>query len=309
MATACVAGRPACKATENRERVLLAQRIAAEVQRRGWQPHILLLPGGYFFLDGHIGPLSHVDRIERLSTEQFSSPCLQIAQKLGAIVVVGVDSQDWIRPGGVDREGGDQFCVAWNDDGIAGIGRKVFPATNEAESLLVYQDDFGTPARIADLGDRGQALLCACYDLYGCTESANAPANKRRNIRRLEASGVLLERKDAGKRLRALLRRGVGEWCKLVRKAQVGLAAIHWFARRGPGSGKAYWQRHGIQRASEVLGGRAAFGATHLEPPLPPPEVAVFAAQAGKTLGAMRHFYFQGTEEPQALVRLFEVSE
>lgn len=192
-----------------------------------------------------------------------------------------------------------------------GIYRQLLP--QEREDLLLVGDDL--PGGIAEeglevlerhgheFGGGLHALLCTCYDMFGCSERADKPGIRSRNIRRLYTGDAgLLERRIHRKQVTTAVSTGVRQWEVLVQRASVGLAAIHHFARTGKGSGKAYWQRHGIEKASTILGGRIAFGAVHLEPPLPAPDVAVFAARRGKRISPVDHFVEHGQA---ALVRLY----
>lgn len=120
--------------------------------------------------------------------------------------------------------------------------------------------------------------------------------------------GTLWERAEDGAEMTPLLRKDIACWRGLVQSADVGLAAVHYFARRGEESGKGYWQRHGVERASKHLGGRLAFGAAHFEPPLPAPHVAVLAAKGGRRLQPLASFEVRIPGGQAALVRRFDVS-
>lgn len=306
VATACIAGVTARTARENRGRILLLHAIAEKIGQRRWRPTVLLLPGGYFHLPVHIGHREYTDRIDHLTRQPFSEACLRVAQALDTNVVAGVDSTPWLRPGFRFEDAGDQLCVAWAKASIVGVGRKVFPTDGEADDLVIYAADMATPQRLAALGAGRRALLCSCYDMFGCTETAGAPGTRSRNIRWLcTDEGGLLERRSHRREVASAISRGVLAWEGLVSGASIGLAAIHGFTRSGQGSGKAYWQRHGIEKASAVLGGRMAFGAAHIEPPLPAPEVAVFAAKNGKRIPPVDHVVVTAGDGLSALVRLY----
>jgi len=306
IATACIAGTTAKSAAENRCRIALLGRIVEEIQARQWFPTVLLLPGGYFRLPCHIGPKKHADRVQRLEGQAFAKACRIAAGHLGGTVIVGVDSIPWHRPGFQFPDAGDQLCVAWDKSSLVGLGRKVFPTNGEADDLVIYANDMRARSRLATLHDHRQALLCSCYDMFGCSERAGSPGVRSKNIRWLQTEqDGLLERRSQRAQVAAAIATGVRAWEALVSAAIVGCVAIHGFTRTGPGSGKAYWQRHGVEKASRFLGGRLAFGAAHLEPPLPSPTVATFAARNGRRILPDDHFTVSVSDGLAALVRLY----
>lgn len=308
IATACVAGTIARTPAENRGRISLLNAMVAGIQLRRWQPMSLLLPGGFFRLPTHIGTRSHAERVECLRKQGFSKACRVAAGELSSTVIAGVDSPWWRRPGYDYADAGDQLCVAWSKSAIVGLGRKVYPTAGEAEDLVIYAKDIGSSHRLARLDTDRQALLCACYDMFGCNEMTGSPGRRSKNIRWLATSSdELLERRTHRAHVDSAIADGLGGWEALVRGASVGCVAIHGFTRTGPGSGKAYWQRHGIEKASLHIGGRMAFGAAHLEAPLPKPTVATFAAKNGQALMPSEHFVVSTRNGLEALVRLYRV--
>ncbi len=309
IATACISGKYLESARANQGRISLLREIGKRVRGLGWRPDILLFPGGYFFLNEHVGFLSPEERVKRIAKQPFSSVCQEVSAATGALVVAGVDSVDWQRPDEDELDEGDQFCVAWDGEGIAGIGRKVFPVPgDEAEGLVIYQSDFGSPKRLVKFRGNDHALLCACYDMYGCTETAESLGARSKNIQWIgDGRDSLLERRARRAEVRAILKEELSKWERMVSEARVGLAVVHYFAQKGRWSGKADWQRDGVESASKVLGGRAAFGAAHFEPPLPEPDACVLAAKRGQALQPVKHFYVNEKGKARALVRLFEV--
>lgn len=307
--TVSVAGGPAEEPSENRSRVALMREVVTKIHEAGWKPEVILFPGGFFKIAGHLGPLDDCARLERLRQLPLSETCRQLARRMKTTLVAGIDGADWKRPGERDADWGDQLCVAWTDHGIVGVGRKIFPVQgDESASYTVYRSDFATPLRRPRTASGRTALLCSCYDMYGCSESPRRPGQRTRNIYWLgEGRRTLLDRFRNRREIDSLLRKELAGWQALVRSADVGLAAVHHFAKTGPQSGKGYWQRHGVEHASRHLKGRLAFGAAHFEPPLPAPDVAVLAARAGRRLAPAAYFEV-GAGGHSALVRRFDVS-
>jgi hypothetical protein len=281
--------------------------VLARIRQERWRPAVVLFPGGYFKMPLHLGPLADRQRRRRLAALPLSRACHHLAGQTGTILVAGIDGASWKRPGCQDADAADQLCVAWTDQGIIGVGRKIFPTGEESGWYTVYRPDFGTPLRRPRIGSRNTALLCSCYDMFGCSESPRLPGQRTRNIYWLgEGPHNLWERASDAGEMRSLLREDLARWRILVRSADVGLAAVHYFAMHGPQSGKAYWQRHGVEQASRHLRGRLAFGAAHFQPPLPAAHVAVLAAQAGRRLVPSAHF-LQSFAGHTALVRRFDI--
>lgn len=295
--TACIAGSPAASAAENKSRERLLACIANEVADRNWEPQILLLPGGYFRLSSHVGNVELRVRTSRLVEQSFSKSCVGAAKQLNCMIVAGVDKT---------RRGfcvPDQLCVAWNWRKIVGTGRKIFPTDDELNDLVIYEEDLRAHSRLAPIDRRNKALLCSCYDMFGCDERPDSPGKRSKNIRWLwtDANG-LLDRQENRHQVVSTLASALADWEALVATSSIGCAAIHYFARSGPGSGKAYWHRHGIVKASRFLGSGLAFAAAHMEPPLPQANIATLAAKRGKTLQPADAFEI---DDGAVLVRLF----
>jgi hypothetical protein len=306
--TVAIAGRNAERPSQNFSRLALMKNVLARIRQARWKPTLVLFPGGYFKIALHLGPLADRLRLRRLQALPLARNCRNLAQETGATLVVGIDGASWKRPGYQDADWADQLCVAWTGQGIVGVGRKIFPVSgDESRWYTVYRPHFGTLVRRPRMGNGNTALLCSCYDMFGCSESPRSPGQRTRNIYWLgDGARNLWERASNAREMRSLLREDLTRWQSLVRSADVGLAAVHHFTRHGPQSGKGYWQRHGVEQASRHLKGRLAFGAAHFEPPLPPAHVAVLAAQAGRPLAPSAHFV-QSSAGVTALVRRFDV--
>lgn len=296
--TVCVQGDMVDNVQDNISRIDLFQSVRREfINQNKENMDVILFPGGFFHLPQHVGPNNHDERVEILSQQDFSNACREMACELDTTVVAGVDSIE------NQQYAADQLCVSWNSKGITGIGRKVFPRRGEeAESLIVYARDMISDHRLAPIGNSEHALLCACYDMFGCTE-VEATGPRGRNIHWFDVgNNEPLNRRSDRRAVIGAIRQNLPGWGGLVKRASIGLAAIHGFTNRGPGSGKRYWQRHGIQSASGVLGGRLAFGAAHFES-LPQPEVCVLAANNNIKLNPRCHLNLNN----RVLVRFFLV--
>jgi len=267
------------------------------------------LPGGFFRGSRHVGPQTDADRKRLLESEVFSSCCSREGARLGGVIVAGVDSREWQRRGYPDPDPRDQLCVAWDRQGIVGVGRKIFPVPGDEARYTVYTADFSSASRLPSIRGRVRGLLCSCYDMFGTDEAAEAMGTRSRAIAWLsEGRKELWEKGEDGAEVRSRVRRALPGWRDLVQQATVGLVAIHSFTAKGEGSGKGYWQRHGIEKASRVIGGRVAFGAAHFKPRLPAADRVILAAAKGRGLAASDYFYLDGHRDPDALVRLFETA-
>jgi hypothetical protein len=191
IATVCVVGQVAQK-SDNRPRATWLRTLVTQIEREKWNTDILLLPGGFFRLDTHLGHLDDGARIAMLSERSFSASLRRVAEQLGCLVACGVDSVPWSRPGFPDADWADQLCTAVNEDGLVGLGRKIFPTPGEADYFVVYRNDFGTERRLAPLacGD-GRAHPDASF---GQRTGLAHPAGPRR----LQLPGGVLLRHPQG---------------------------------------------------------------------------------------------------------------
>lgn len=305
IATVCVQGNVAQYEQDNELRIQMLQTVEKGIKDKNKRDlAAILFPGGFFCLPSHIGHNNHTERVRILSQQEFSKACCATAQNLNTTVVAGVDGTQCKQN---HTDAPDQLCVAWGCKKIVGLGRKVFPAKEEADSLVIYANDMTCENRLAPLRKRNfHALLCSCYDIYGCTETANNQRQRSKNIIWLNnGDNNLLNRRDRNNRqqVNEAISDRLRGWEKLVKKATVGLVAIHHFTNRGNGSGKGYWQRFGIESPSGVLGGKLAFGAAHFET-LPEPNVCLFAAKNKKLLRPSECFHLNNG---CMLVRVFQV--
>jgi hypothetical protein len=273
----CVCGEPVKSSSENGERIKMVRVVAEEIERAGWRRvDAILFPGGFFHTDETTGDLDFDGRRRHLGNTPFSEAAIRACQTLSKLssscyVICGVDS-DQSRPA---QNNGDQFCVAWSVQGIQAVGRKVFPAPNERAkpdretALICYAEDFDTNHRLIKLTNDKEAVLCACYDIFGC-EFASAKtiiekSNRTRYIEEIMKSGCLSGKEDPG--FRSLRTEKVKSFGQLLttNRVSVGLGAIHKFERPGLDN---RWQRHGIAVCSAALDGLCVCAA-HFEYKLP----------------------------------------
>lgn len=276
--TVCVRGECLHSVAGNQEREDLLMTATRAIERRGWANlDAVLLPGGFFFLDRFIGQLSFRERAIALGEAPFERTCRSVCNTLsaaspGMLLVTGVDTEE---PAGTSPTWlGDQLCVGYSGAGVVGIGRKVFPTNGESTEYICYQADYDTRSRVVPLPSGRRAILCACYDMFGCAETPEAPTSRTSNIRYVSTGGPPLQATRADRH------RFVERFGQLLsdQNVDVGLAAIHEFSEQGTeGGGIVNWQRHGIASCSAALGGLAA-AAAHFTVGLPEPMSLTLAA-------------------------------
>lgn len=180
-----------------------------------------------------------------------------LSQSPGALIVGGVGGPNY-----PDGAGGDQLCVAWTADGVAGIGRKVFPVAAETDQFVCFEDDYRAKERLVHLPSGRSAILCACYDMFGVAERPGRRGVQAKTIRRISSHGDEVDQ-SSGASFRELREKCLAEWDALltVNQVSVGLGAIHGFKQNST----AYWQKHGVATCSASLGGRGRRGSLQLE--------------------------------------------
>jgi hypothetical protein len=301
--TVCVTGFPALRVSQNLERIQLLQRVIEEIKKRGWKPSVVLFPGGFFQLHTYIGHFDHQDRLSAIARRDFSSVCCQAAHDIDAVICVGIDSKGYW----------DQLCVAFDKNGIIGVGRKIFPVKGtESPWYISYLPDFYSKKRNILTTD-GRALLLSCYDVYGCSESPKNMGPRSKNIQYL-GDGENNEITRAGEReqFQEAIVKGLRSWAGKVGNSTMALAAVHLFRRqrrnrKSPDSGSGYFQRLGIENSSKFVGGGFIFGAAHFERLPKDPEKVVLASKDGMRLKTSDFFYWPNAKSPKVLVRFFQV--
>jgi len=279
--TVCFRGKKSTSKRSNKVKIDVYLEIIQTICQTQHHAQAIVFPGGYFFLDRHVGHLNYTERKQAIASSSIGSAinkgCSLLSASLRSppMVIVGIDSAKKPRHG-YTSDNGDQLCVAFHKTEIKGIGRKVFPDDYELYDYVTYADDFRRSDRIITLPDGRRAVLCACYDMFGIAESHNRATKRTRNIKYIgEGNDIIAATGEEGfAEVRARL---VREWASMLKreKVSVGLAAIHQFDR--PGLDK-YWQRHGIGVASAALRGGLALGAAHFIERLPPHDKSTLAA-------------------------------
>jgi hypothetical protein len=265
--TVCIRGNSISEVEKNAERTEHFVQIIKAIASKDWRTDAIVFPGGFFYLPEDVACLDYNSRVGKFKDEPFSSECAKSAAACGALLVAGVDCRD------------QELCVAWNRDGILGIGCKVLPAPGQEKQMKVDCQDFESTDRLVPMRC-GCALLCACYDVYGCKP------DKENTARNLLYHGRRVGADESGD----VLRQSRERLNRMVRQATMALAAVHFFSDRGESSGKGYFQRLGIAEPSKYLGGQLVFGAAHFET-LPDHERVTLAGKRGDTLEAAEHFY------------------
>jgi hypothetical protein len=198
--------------------------------------------------------------------------------------------------------------LAWNANGLVGIGRKIFPVGGkggEAQSLICYVDDFSAQTRIVTMPSGASAALCACYDGYAVgRRSADDRKVWTKSIKRIADFGLdkFRSRDIGGDKVQALKE----QFNSLLNDVSTALVSIHTFEANST----AYWRRHGLNRASQALSSVTnkhghAYGAAHFNSALPSSaKVSVLAAAQGHAVDPSDWFYLW-SKSGSALVRLF----
>lgn len=284
VATVCVRGAPAQSSRENPNRVDLIRDAADRIERRArndprWRDlDALIFPGGYFRLQRNSACAGLSTRIDALDESGLVGPLREAAKGLPHSprirVVAGADGPESDKTRASEAPGGgDQLCVAWRSEGVAGIGRKIFPVWEaypktrdyEGDRYVCCADDYGTDDRVISLGCGRSAVLCACYDMFGVADCSGGSDIRAKKIQHISVAGETYHREEAtpadGDAFARVRNACIERWRDLLRRRSVtaALVAIHEF----PGTSSSFWQRHGVAGASGALGGGLAIGAAH----------------------------------------------
>jgi hypothetical protein len=309
IATICVKGEKALDPKENPEREEILKEVVKKIVNEQWSNiDAIVFPGGFFRLNQYVEQ-SFQDRVSVLESYSFHNTCMQGCKDLSnssprVFIIAGVDT----------IEQRDQLCVAWTSKGIAGIGRKVFPISEEDPNNLVYKNDFSTDYRVIRLPSGKTAVLCACYDMFGCSETTENPTARTDYIRHIGEGSITHEYRDSN--FEEIRKECVNNFQDLLKRHQVkiGIVAIHLFDKPGQ---DVYWRRHGIATCSATLQG-LGIGAAHFKERLPDFKSSTLAS-AGvpreylylkpKTRRQDRSFLLEPIDyfsvDDKALVRLF----
>lgn len=278
LVSVCLLGKKAIRIRQNRLRAEFALAVIQAMKANVWPPiDAIVFPGGYLRAKGFIGHQTHQDRCRALSHEGFWSGLKDVSKALeryskGAVLAVGCDSA---APN--DTEIGDQCCLALKAGKLVGLARKIFPAPLDTVGdylpIVPALADYSSRHRFVGLPNGGQAMLAACYDLFGLTEDRPAPGARSRHVRAIWTEGQYHD----GYQARQLRQQAIAAWRALLaaQRPRLALCAIHGFKRPGL---DGFWQRHGIAAASAALKGGLVLGAAHFEKSLPKAEASTLAA-------------------------------
>ncbi|WP_374302895.1 hypothetical protein [Ferrovibrio sp.] len=320
VAAVCVLGRPASTPKQNQPRGQLLAQIVTGIHERGWAAlDALLLPGGFFRLNRPVGHLAGSRRLTSLQAQACLSAARRQLDRLqdrsaGCLLVTGMlaDPSD-------TRQRQEQLSVALSAERVVGLARKLFPTAAEGEGrrqTVPCAEDYGSTDRLVTLPCGAKAILSACYDLFGLTETPGGASSRYHAIRALRTGQKILRMGDQG--FKQLRRQCLADWSNLLTKEKphVAIATIHGFERPGL---DGFWQRHGIAAASAAMQGRFVVGAAHFEDWLPAPGQSTLASvgvsRKHLTAGTARKAHrlapkdtiqIEKDAEVIALVRLFE---
>lgn len=322
VAAVCVLGRPAATPKLNQARGQLLVQIVTGIHERGWGGlDALVLPGGFYRLARPVGHQAGPKRLASLTGQACLAAARRQLERLqdaspGCLLVTGLlaDPSD-------TRQRQEQLSAALSTERVVGLARKLFPTAAEGEGrrqTVPCAEDYGSPDRLATLPSGAKAILSACYDLFGLTETPGEASSRYHAIRALRTGQKILRMGDQG--FKQLRRQCLADWSSLLAKEKpdLAIATIHGFERPGL---DGFWQRHGIAAASAAMQGRFVVGAAHFEDWLPAPGQSTLAS-----MGVSRRHLTAGTArkahrlapkdtvliekdgEPLALVRLFEAA-
>lgn len=281
LAALCVLGDTASSAQDNKARIDLLHALEEALQKHhDWHPlDAILLPGGFFWLSTALETAPFDRRATRIRQSSFAEPIFAVLHRLsehspGIKLITGVMAQSRDK-----RERTEQACVAFDQQAVVGVARKIFPTYAESRGRRVMSpviDDYSSPHRFVTLTNGSVAALHACYDLFGTADLGTGGDTRRAAIRTMRSARGRFTERDDGFRLDRAYR--ISQWHALLseRAPDVLLTSIHGFQRPGL---DGYWQRHGIARASAALSGALALGAAHFLKALP---------ESGSTLASYR---------------------
>lgn len=275
LVTICFHGGTAKRQTKNDGRLALLSRLISLIEQRWPKLDAIILPGGFLRLPELDGALNYDARRKVLHASGITCLLKGMASAIrsspGVVIAAGIDGK---RSGELDL---DQYCVAWNANGVVGLARKIFPVKGE-EAVFVtqYARDYGADERIVELASGHRAILCACYDMFGLADFASGAPYRGMAIQNITTEHRRYIRGDKG--FQAFRSACLNSWHALLadRACTVGIVAIHGFV----GNSTAYWQKHGLAASSAALGRGYVAGAAHFGASLPShPHTSPLAAQ------------------------------
>jgi hypothetical protein len=263
IATVCVLGPPLKQVRQNPSHLALLAKVVSEINQHYAQLDAVVFPGGFLRLDETVGPLPFASRVQVLKNTGLVKPLTKAVKTLtrshGVQVILGIDGPRYPR-----GDSPDHLCVALDEYGITGLSRRSFPvADGEAKHMLCYDADFRDPRRVIELASGRQAMLAACYDLFGIGDGGAVVDKRARHIQWIGDHKHRLRRGENGFRER--LEANLAAFLELLATVTTGVAAIHEFKT----SRSSFWQRHGIASCSATLDNGFAVGAAHFSHQLP----------------------------------------
>ena len=271
LATLCLQGNTAASTKDNAARIPLLEEVVRILrQQRAWHPiDALVLPGGFFWLSKVLGASTFERRRSLVSGERFLAAVMKALTQLDALspgirLITGVMAKPREK-----TERTEQACLAFDQTGLIGAARKIFPTQAESRGrrfMTPFVDDYASDQRFIELSNGSLAALHSCYDLFGTADIGSGGGARRAAIKALRHQGGRLMEGQEG--YRASRDSSLAAWANLVaaKAPDVLLATIHAFERPGL---DGYWQRHGIARASAAHSGALSIGAAHFLEGLP----------------------------------------
>lgn len=243
--TLCIHGKPSKTKEDNALRFDIVNNLLSSCEE---DLHTIVLPGGMFFHDEALAPLSAQERVEALNMRADIQALSEIAGN--SLIVSGLDIY-------CHDEVHGQYSFALDKDGVKAVSRKVFPTKQEVQrGLSIQAHDFSDTSRIVEGQDRS-VILHTCYDIFGSVDAltgketpsrlSHVPAPKEAN-----KSDCYNDYKQV-----ALL---------AAKGAPIITVNIHEFAKPGR---DIFYQRHGLATASAAFNGAPVFAAAHFEETLP----------------------------------------
>jgi len=288
--TVCIGQKTATQFRTGNARLEWLPDLAKTINNKWEKLDSVIFPGGFLRLKNPIGHLDLNGRIKALRKAGFEKPLVNMAIKIdkspGVVIIAGIDGPKY-----TNGHGGDQLAVAWNESGIFGIGRKIFPVKGEeADCLVCYEDDFGTENRIIELRSGKTAILCACYDMFGVAENDWRNGIRSKAIKFISTKTGVIQRGHES--FLPLLEKCISDWNNLISQSNctVGISTIHGFE----GHSTNYWQKHGIASCSAALRGGLAVAAAHFHSGLPKSEYSSVLA----AVNVPKTHLQKGTERP-----------
>lgn len=275
----------------------LLHEISKEIKKSEKKPDIILLPGGYFISDTYMGECDFDERKKILEKQSFSKELKSFSKNMEAVIVAGIDTgrDAW-------KAKGDQMCVAWNETGVLGIGRKVWTVNgDEGQNYHVNFDDFGTSHRLVKIKNK-KILLCSCYDGYGTEGNCAQQNNRLKNTK-----NIFFDHKLLKKDISELKEKGKKKWNDLLDKADMAVISIHNFSNEGFGSGKGYWTRGIRARSKKDNKDFAIFGASHFENMDMGENANRFSAKNGIDLNIKKEIRINNGKVNTAIIRFYEI--